>query len=662
MGVVAVGCLAITLTGTRSNAQKEGELQWPFSVNGYITLSSPVLSPDGEVVYVGVETGTGGRVIAASTRDGQLLWKPNGRVLTEAVDSSPAVAADGTIYIGGVDGKLYSLRPADGKSNWEVPLLGFISSSPAIGADGTIYVGSEDGRLHAVSRAGDKLWAFPTGGIIESSPAIGPDGTLYFGSDDRILYAVTPGGEEKWRFRTGGAIFSSPAIGADGTIYVGSRDQRLYAIAPDGTLKWEYLTNGWVDASPVIAADGTIYFAADRSFYALRPGDTAERLRWRAAINTTSISTAAVRGDGTIIFGADDGIVRALNPEDGSEKWRFDTRSGVGNLIESSPVVAPDGAIYVGSFDGHLYKINGNGSPLSTYSSWPAFRRTMSHSGRARAINTGTQLANIATRAQAGEERNLVAGFVVEGTTQLPYLVRAIGPGLASVGFSGFLPDPRLDVFSGRLPLQANDNWLPNDEFSGFSLIDTAAGVGAFPLEPGSRDAAILRPLPPGSFTAHVNSTDDLGGVALVEVYDASGGGLTGRILNLSTRAHVGTGQNFLIAGLVVRGSGSMRLLLRGLGPGLAQFGVPAVLARPRMEVFRGATSLGSNTGWTAGGYKADLAAAAAAVAAFPLDEDSADCAMLFTASAGEYTIQISGLGGTSGEAMVEVYVLPDTR
>jgi hypothetical protein len=80
------------------------------------------------------------------------------------------------------------------------------------------------------------------------------------------------------------------------------------------------------------------------------------------------------------------------------------------------------------------------------------------------------------------------------------------------------------------------------------------------------------------------------------------------------------------------------------------------------MEVFRGATSLGSNTGWTAGGYKADLAAAAAAVAAFPLDEDSADCAMLFTASAGEYTIQISGLGGTSGEAMVEVYVLPDTR
>jgi hypothetical protein len=102
-----------------------------------------------------------------------------------------------------------------------------------------------------------------------------------------------------------------------------------------------------------------------------------------------------------------------------------------------------------------------------------------------------------------------------------------------------------------------------------------------------------------------------------------------------------------------------MRLLLRGIGPGLAQFGVSGVLARPRLEVFRGPTSLATNIGWTTDGYKADLVAAAATVAAFPLDESSADCAMLFSASAGEYTIQISGVGGTTGEAMVEIYVLP---
>jgi hypothetical protein len=219
------------------------------------------------------------------------------------------------------------------------------------------------------------------------------------------------------------------------------------------------------------------------------------------------------------------------------------------------------------------------------------------------------------------------------------------------------MPDPRLDVYSGLQALQANDNW--EDDFSPFGIADTAAGVGAFPLDPGSKDAVIVRPLQSGSFTAHVNSADGGAGVALVEVYDASGGNRGARILNLSTRAQVGTGQNVLIAGLVVGGTGSLRLLLRGIGPGLAQFGVPGVLTRPRMEVFRGNESLRSNSGWTADGVKGDLAGAADAVAAFPLLESSVDSAMLLDASAGEYTIQISGLGGTTGEAMVEVYVLP---
>lgn len=659
-GMEVLCAIAVAAVATVAlHAQQEGQQQWRFSVNGFITLSSPVLSPDGTTVYVGVETATGGRIIAASTRDGGSRWGLQGRVLREPIDSSPAVAADGTIYVGGVDGKLYALRPADGASIWELALGGFITSSPAVSSDGTIYVGTGDGGLHAVSRQGVRLWTFETDGVIESSPAIGLDGTIYVGSHDSNLYAITPTGEEKWHFATAGVVFSSPAIGRDGTIYVGSRDQRMYAVTPDGTKKWEYLTNGPLDASPVLGADGTVYFASDRSFYALRPGESGDRLRWRAEINATSISTAAVRGDGAIIFGADDGIVRALNPNDGSERWRFDTRSGVGNLIESSPIIAPDGSIYVGSLDGALYKINGNGSPLSTYSSWPAFRRDLRHTARHLAANTGGQLANIATRAHAGGTSNLVAGFVVEGPAQLPYLVRAIGPGLAKVGLSGFMADPLLDLYSGRVLLQRNDDWPLNDESSLFSLVDTAAGVGAFPLDPGSNDAAIVRPLPPGSFTAHVNSVNGGTGVALVEVYDASGGSRSGRILNLSTRAQVGTGQNVLIAGLVVGGTGSMRLLLRGIGPGLAQFDVPGVLARPRMEVFRGATSLGFNAGWTADGLKGDLAAAAASVAAFPLLESSADSAMLLEASPGEYTIQISGIGATTGEAMVEVYVLP---
>jgi hypothetical protein len=148
-------------------------------------------------------------------------------------------------------------------------------------------------------------------------------------------------------------------------------------------------------------------------------------------------------------------------------------------------------------------------------------------------------------------------------------------------------------------------------------------------------------------------------GVALVEVYDGLAGDPTARLLNLSTRAFVGTGENILIAGFVVGGTGSMRLLLRGIGPGLSQFGVANVVAQPRLTIFSGGTPISSNTGWTTNGFKQDLIIAAAAVSAFPLVEGRADSAMLFNATPGAYTIQISGVGETTGEAMVEIYVLP---
>jgi len=101
-------------------------------------------------------------------------------------------------------------------------------SSPAIGADGTIYVGSD--KLYAINPNGTKKWAYATGDYINSSPAIGADGKIYVGSNDRNLYAINPDGTQKWVIATGGPIASSPAIGADGTVYVGSDDKKLYAI------------------------------------------------------------------------------------------------------------------------------------------------------------------------------------------------------------------------------------------------------------------------------------------------------------------------------------------------------------------------------------------------------------------------------------------------
>ena len=96
----------------------------------------------------------------------------------------------------------------------------------------------------------------------------------------------------------------------------------------------------------------------------------------------------------------------------------------------------------------------------------------------------------------------------------------------------------------------------------------------------------------------------------------------------------------------------------------MTQFGVAGVLDRPTLSLFTpvaggGQRLIRSNAGWSTENLTYDFAAAARAVAAFPLQEGSADCAMVVTVEPGNYTLQVSGLNGQTGEALVEVYVLP---
>jgi outer membrane protein assembly factor BamB len=118
-----------------------------------------------------------------------------------------------------------------------------VFSSPAIGADGTVYVGAGD-RLYAVSAAGQLKWSVTAclpGGTISSAPAVGADGSIVFhqvrsgGLISAALCAVDESGLPRWQFVTQGQFdntprISSPAIGGDGLVYVGSPDGHIYAI------------------------------------------------------------------------------------------------------------------------------------------------------------------------------------------------------------------------------------------------------------------------------------------------------------------------------------------------------------------------------------------------------------------------------------------------
>jgi len=265
----------------------------------------------------------------------------------DKIYDSPAIGADGTIYIGCWNTMVYAIN-FDGSLKWSYPTGGRIFSSPAVGADGTIYIGSADARVYAINPDGTPKWDYQTGGRIFSSPTIGADGTVYIGSDDMMIYAFTPNGGLKWSYQTGNTVSSSPAVGADGTIYVGSDDANIYAINTDGSLKWSYQAADKVWSSPAIGADGSVYVGSnDGQIYAFNYDGS---LRWSYQTGDSVVSSPSIGADGVVYVGSNDGQVYAFN-SNGSLKWSYQT----GDKVYSSPAIGADGTVYIGSYDSRIY-------------------------------------------------------------------------------------------------------------------------------------------------------------------------------------------------------------------------------------------------------------------------------------------------------------------
>jgi sugar lactone lactonase YvrE len=142
----------------------------------------------------------------------------------------------------------------------------------------------------------------------------------------------------------------------------------------------------------------------------------------------------------------------------------------------------------------------------------------------------------------------------------------------------------------------------------------------------------------------------------------ADAGSSPPRLINISTRAQVGSGANILIPGFVIAGTGQETLLIRADGPSLGEFNVTGVLSVPVLTVFDSTgKAIASNKGWGSAVASPQLVAAAAAVGAFPLADNSTDCALVITLPPGSYTAQISSGDGTTGVALAEVYEMAST-
>jgi hypothetical protein len=261
------------------------------------------------------------------------------------------------------------------------------------------------------------------------------------------------------------------------------------------------------------------------------------------------------------------------------------------------------------------------------------------------------QLLNISGRvfAQTGDKVG-IAGFIISGTGTKRIMARALGPSMkvGGVPVQGRLPDPYLELHDdkGSDPL-INDNWRSSQEAE-------IQQTGIAPAD--DHEAAVVKRLPAGNYTAIIRGADNTSGVGIVELFDLSSTE-PGELGNLSVRADVRTDDNVLIDGLILRGGNPKRVLFRALGPSLKVDNTPVAgrLEDPTLDVYNSnGVILRSNDNWRDAPNADDIQKTGIAP---PDDHESA---VLITIVPGNYTAVVRGVDRTTGIALAEAYKLED--
>ena len=262
-------------------------------------------------------------------------------------------------------------------------------------------------------------------------------------------------------------------------------------------------------------------------------------------------------------------------------------------------------------------------------------------------VRTGKQL-NISTRldVQTGDGVG-IGGFILTGSDPKKVVVRALGPSLTGLGVPGALQDPTLELHDHTgATIAFNDNWKDTQQ----------SAIQATGLAPSDdHEAAMVQTLSSGGYTAIVQGIGNTTGVGLIEVYDVDTNA-NSILANISTRGFAGTGDNVMIGGEIIgrglgaNGAGSVKVLIRGLGPSLTQANVAGALQDPTIELHDGnGAIIASNDNW-----KDTQQSAIQATGLAPSDDR--ESAILTILTKGSYTAILRGKNNTTGIALIEAY------
>lgn len=250
-------------------------------------------------------------------------------------------------------------------------------------------------------------------------------------------------------------------------------------------------------------------------------------------------------------------------------------------------------------------------------------------------------LLNISTRLRVlTEDKALIGGFIITGSEPKKVIIRAIGPSLS--GIPGALQDPTLELFDDKGSLATNDDWKQDQDAE-------IRATGVAPTK--DAEAAIVRTLNPGNYTAVVRGKNNSVGVGVVEVYDLSQTA-NAKLANISSRGFVDTGDNALIGGFIAGGT-STKVVIRALGPSLGDVGIAGSLADPTVQLINAnGSTVRANDDW-----KSDQQAQLEAIGIQP--KKDAEAALVETLPAGNYTAIVRGKRDATGIGLVEVYNVP---
>lgn len=194
------------------------------------------------------------------------------------------------------------------------------------------------------------VWSFDAGSPIEAAPALLDEKTAIVATLGGALFAVDlDSGKARWKVDLGDRAYASPLV-LDGAIFAGSDAKRLVRVGERGAIAFSLATDGEVDTALAASPRGGLVATAGRTVYGV---STTGTIGWRFRARRKIFSSPAIAPDGTVYFGAQDDHLYALHP-DGTLAWS----TNLGGDVDAAPAVADDGTVYAGSDAGAVFALD----------------------------------------------------------------------------------------------------------------------------------------------------------------------------------------------------------------------------------------------------------------------------------------------------------------